>query len=499
MATDFNTTDFVSQMRGFQASDEARQKLFAHMLEQYTLLLEEHSNLKNDYTSERDIRRNYQKAVDQMQRQVAETHRELENNSFVLALIDGDGVIFQDALLSAAANDGGSEAASRLQHAIRAHIASLYSNSGNWPILVHIYLSLDKLAQKLASVGMLSHPQQLRTFAQGFSVNQPLFSIIDVGHGKERADHKIKEMLRTFSDNPTCKHIIFGGCHDAGYLLNLDQYKHHANKAARITLLESTPAYRGFTDLPNFQRTRFDSVFKNAPLPDFYPQQQYTQAPVQTPVQPTAPATFQPLKRALTNGSPAPTPPPVSATPAASSPSTTVSSLAYPTPESEASWATVGKAGVSPNENISIAPKTNPKKKWAYYNKEGQRLDEALPLRDQAAAQAIDQRMKKAGRNLCNHWHLNKGKCHNKESCKFQHEPKLTPAGTIALRYKTRSLACKDRYCENIDCYLGHQCTFERDQGSCPYPDTCNLAHTHGMDKQKFSRWDEQGNEQTLG
>lgn len=27
--SDFNTTDFVAQMRGFQASDEARQKLFA--------------------------------------------------------------------------------------------------------------------------------------------------------------------------------------------------------------------------------------------------------------------------------------------------------------------------------------------------------------------------------------------------------------------------------------------------------------------------------------
>lgn len=29
MAHDFNTTDFVSQMEGFQASDNARQKLFA--------------------------------------------------------------------------------------------------------------------------------------------------------------------------------------------------------------------------------------------------------------------------------------------------------------------------------------------------------------------------------------------------------------------------------------------------------------------------------------
>jgi hypothetical protein len=83
-----------------------------------------------------------------------------------------------------------------LYHAIRVHVASLYSNSGNWPIMVQIYLSLEKLAQKLASVNLLRSPQELRAFAQRFSVNQPLFSIIDVGQGKERADHKIKGIGR---------------------------------------------------------------------------------------------------------------------------------------------------------------------------------------------------------------------------------------------------------------------------------------------------------------
>jgi hypothetical protein len=58
--------------------------------------------------------------------------------------------------------------------------------------MVHIYLSLDKLAMKLASVGLLRSPSDFRAFAQRFSVNQPLFSIIDVGQGKERADYKIK-------------------------------------------------------------------------------------------------------------------------------------------------------------------------------------------------------------------------------------------------------------------------------------------------------------------
>jgi hypothetical protein len=93
-------------------------------------------------------------------------------------------------LLSAGAN-GGSEAASILSQAIRNHLAKIYGNA-SWPIMVHIYLSLDKLAITLARAGVLKHPQELRQFAQSFSVNQPLFSIIDVGQGKERADYRIK-------------------------------------------------------------------------------------------------------------------------------------------------------------------------------------------------------------------------------------------------------------------------------------------------------------------
>jgi hypothetical protein len=58
--------------------------------------------------------------------------------------------------------------------------------------MVQIYVSLDKLAAKLSQVGLLKSPHELRAFAQNFGVNQPLFSIIDVGQGKERADYKIK-------------------------------------------------------------------------------------------------------------------------------------------------------------------------------------------------------------------------------------------------------------------------------------------------------------------
>lgn len=95
--------------------------------------------------------------------------------------------------------------------------------------------------------------------------------------------------------------------------------------------------------------------------------------------------------------------------------------------------------------------KTNKKKKYAYYNKDEERLDEPLPPRDSLAIQSLEDRMRNTGKKMCNHWHLG-GHCENGKFCQFQHEPKLTTGELNALRYKTRSLACKNRYCENIDC-----------------------------------------------
>src|ERR1700743_2158760 len=77
----------------------------------------------------------------------------------------------------------------------------------------------------------------------------------------------LTEMLRLFMSNPSCKHILFAGCHDNGYLTNLDQYKHDEFSSSRITLVESTPAQGGFTKL-NYKTIRFDDVFKSEPLPE---------------------------------------------------------------------------------------------------------------------------------------------------------------------------------------------------------------------------------------
>lgn len=58
--------------------------------------------------------------------------------------------------------------------------------------MVCIYANLEGLARKLASCGIIHAPADMHAFARSFSLNQPLFNFIDVGVGKERADHKLK-------------------------------------------------------------------------------------------------------------------------------------------------------------------------------------------------------------------------------------------------------------------------------------------------------------------
>jgi hypothetical protein len=114
-----------------------------------------------------------------------------EGAPFVLALIDGDGAIFHEHLLRAVTS-GGAEAGALLAQEIRSHVQHRHEGSGNWSIMVQIYTNFDGLARKLASIGILRTPGEFTTFARAFNLSQPLFSLVDVGSGKERADYKIR-------------------------------------------------------------------------------------------------------------------------------------------------------------------------------------------------------------------------------------------------------------------------------------------------------------------
>lgn len=113
--------------------------------------------------------------------------------------------------------------------------------------MCHVILNLQGLAAKLQRCGIVANPNEVLAFGRAFGAAQPMFSFIDAGAGKERADHKIRETLRLFLPLGQCKHVFFGPCHDSGYVVVLERYKREY--ASRLTLVETRPAEPGFATL----------------------------------------------------------------------------------------------------------------------------------------------------------------------------------------------------------------------------------------------------------
>lgn len=81
---------------------------------------------------------------------------------------------------------------------IKRHIQP-YDGAIHWKMIVRIYANLEGLLRKYAYIGFNEEEKALRQFVSSFTQSQPLFDFIDAGHGKERADHKIRgEYPQTF-------------------------------------------------------------------------------------------------------------------------------------------------------------------------------------------------------------------------------------------------------------------------------------------------------------
>ena len=74
-------------------------------------------------------------------------------------------------------------------------------------------------------------------------------------------------MLTMFVNNQHCKQILFGCCHDNGYLPNLDPYIKNPAMVARITLMRRSRLGQYYSNLP-FAVADFSSVFRTSDLPE---------------------------------------------------------------------------------------------------------------------------------------------------------------------------------------------------------------------------------------
>ncbi|KAL7418685.1 hypothetical protein Q5752_006368 [Cryptotrichosporon argae] len=177
--------------------------------------------------------------------------------TFTAVLIDGDGLLFTDELLQQG-HAGGALAARNLLSALRTLIPSsptsaisafrtsppprlVYDNgvlapeegavggavgtgvdvdaqpAETGPVVVQVFLNKQGLGGILIKAGVISGWATYDAFWQGFSGAHNLFSVTDVGSGKEATDAKIREHLRLYALNRQCGSIILGASHDNGY------------------------------------------------------------------------------------------------------------------------------------------------------------------------------------------------------------------------------------------------------------------------------------------
>ncbi|KAK5110083.1 hypothetical protein LTR62_006328 [Meristemomyces frigidus] len=445
--------DYSARLEEFRRSDNEREAMVKEVLLAYEDLRAKYVEKCDDYNNEVESRRMWQGKAGSSERALSEQKRASGSSNFALAVLDGDGAVFQDHLL-AQGKDGGAEAAHQLYTILRDDLKTQYpeGNVNDWTIVVHIVLNMQGLGNKLQQCGIISNQNELAAFGRAFSLAQPLFSFIDAGNGKERADHKVRETLRLFMPNRQCKHVYFGPCHDSGYLPVLEPYRLDPSTASRLTLVETQPTAAGFERL-GLRTLKIHRVFRSDNLP--------TRPIASTPV---FPPPGLPLRTATNTTAPAFHPTDLQR-PSTESASTTETNTN--------SWAAVGKSGTPINTfDISTTKKKPTTKRIIPLNAHQDRLDITLPEQDLKARQRFADRIRKTGQ-VCNNHHLG-GKCKATFDCIYDHGEPLTPGERLVLKHKARSLFCpKKGNCRDFDCFLGHHCNFGP---KCNFTD-CRFSH----------------------
>ncbi|KAI9735182.1 MAG: hypothetical protein M1834_001772 [Cirrosporium novae-zelandiae] len=240
--------DFESKIAEFREQDEEKSMWLEKMNAKQVELYRKYKEVCHDLKSEKDVRRSTQEREEVLQHKYNAVQASLETNSFVAVLIDGDtdGYIFNEKYILNGIK-GGFEAAQDLKRELRVYLTYISLNLGSSSIVIRAYANLDNL---------------LSVFRRAYI-------------GKETVDSKIKGKCRhpkqgkfdQFLGAPQCKHIIFGACHDNGYVRKLEGFARDPDTCARLTLIGSFETGREFASLP-FRSTKLGSIFRTTTVLD---------------------------------------------------------------------------------------------------------------------------------------------------------------------------------------------------------------------------------------
>ncbi|KAB8343133.1 hypothetical protein FH972_022726 [Carpinus fangiana] len=436
-------------------------KLLRKLREQQDVL----RTLQDDYENERESRINWQKKARDQEQQYNDIKLQSDAGPFVLALIDGDGAPFLDALIQAHGESGGADAAHKLMQRITSFIAEQQDIPSRSAVMVRIYANLEGLAKCLRHFGVITHVDELIAFFRGFSSSQFLFDFVDVGPGKERADTKLREHFNMFLGNTQCKHIILGGiCHDNGYRNILIPYSRNTGVTSRVTLLQTYDKCAIEYKTSGFELIQWPDVFRRIELGSPPPGIMRPSAgplglPTRT-LEPPSPSASSAGENNFLNGSSvnhnSRTPP---------------SSGSKPMPPPYRDSSTNG-ASAAPQPSDNREEKNRGRK--LFTNHDGCRLDPPLhPPPTPQAKVNVNYRLQNEGK-LCNRYHI-AGACHleGRPGHHYVHGVRLQGADLNHFIQQARSSPClKGLYCHDYDCTNGHVCPNK----NCTYGKTCKFS-----------------------
>ncbi|KAL1637779.1 hypothetical protein SLS56_000334 [Neofusicoccum ribis] len=243
-----------AQIRSFRMMNGQYYETLQEILRKYENLVDDYRMLRSDYEEEKENREKYKRQA-----------RGQEKNPFVLLLVDGDGYLFKDHLVSNG-REGGVSAAKLLSTEIRSRLRKM--GLDHCRMVVRIYCNLAVVSQAHYRAGLCgSHVRSMAPIAAAFSGAKDYFDFVDIGENSGSVVAKVEENFRLFADSGQCKHIFFAGCHNTRYIPLLSPYLGKADKISLVKAAAHQPEYHSL-GLP---MEDFSSVFRDSPLSGWSP------------------------------------------------------------------------------------------------------------------------------------------------------------------------------------------------------------------------------------
>ncbi|KAF3012054.1 hypothetical protein E8E14_009420 [Neopestalotiopsis sp. 37M] len=432
-------TDFVPRYREYAAAKEHTETFIKDLMiyaehientsrQENAALVNQLRHVQYNYEKSMESRRELQNRVMELESQLSfpNTHNSglKHSNPYVLVLIDGNDLIFQDHLLKQGA-EGGSKAAFALRQAVYAKV----QNADDIEIITKIVANLSSLAKALRR-----SENDVKNFMLGFTQAIASFDFIDVANADMGTHVKITDTARFHLKNYNCTQVMLGVSDPAyaQFLHDIDIDIEDEVMSKRITVVEGCPVPKQI-DATGVSVTHFDTIFRTEKL-----------------------------------------------LPVADKPATTTSSIAS-TPISNSAtpftYATITqKASPPPQLVLPLAPKTAQNKSAAVrvttrpvsppWNPGTRGLDEPIPLNQNV----LDIVKKRTGSDkLCNNHYL-RGPCSKGDACCFEHNYTPNQDEIRAIMFLARLNPCTNgQDCDVDNCIYGHHCPSVKD-GVCTHP-----------------------------